>query len=68
MSTHRIHLSIQLTRRKFVHVVTDSDGHEVYLSRSIAQCFEWLYLNEHFEAEVVEGGRRWNISLSPLPI
>lgn len=64
---HRIELSIQITRRKFIHRVIDEEGRERYVSRSIAQVFQWLYDCDIFEAEVVEADRRWNISLSPLP-
>lgn len=64
---YRIDLSIQITRRKFIHQVTDENGKVLYVDRSIANLFRWLYDNDILEAELVEGGRRWQISLSPLP-
>lgn len=64
---YRVTLAIQITRRKFVHVITDPEGKDRFLSRSIVQCLDWLGDNDVFMAEVVAGERRWIIELSPLP-
>lgn len=62
-----VRLSIQITRRKFVHVAVDPQGETLWVDRSIAKLLAWCAENDHFELRVEEADRVWFMTLSPLP-
>lgn len=62
-----LRLSIQITRRKFVHQAVGPEGEVLWVDRSISKLLLWCYDNDHRDFEIVSEGLRWEVSLSPLP-
>lgn len=62
-----LELSIQITRRKFVHRAVDLEGNVLWVDRSISKLLQWCFENDHHDFEIHDKGLRWEVSLSPLP-
>lgn len=62
-----LRLSIQITRRKFVHQAVGPEGEILWVDRSISKLLQWCFDNDHHDLRIEDQDRVWDVSLNPLP-
>lgn len=56
-------LDVQITRRKFYHVILEPGGDFVFKSKHTGQCLEWFNAEGIERFEVLSDNSRWLVSL-----